>query len=155
VAEALGRAMAAVHEEPADAVSWVPLSPSRRAERGYDQARALALVVGLHLGAPVQPFLRRNDAEGSQARRTGVDRRSAMLHAFRSAGRPPPRRVLIVDDVLTTGSTAAACGRILRDEGAREVGLLTAARAISGEIPSRYTRAGSRLGLWLPGERPR
>jgi len=155
VADALGDAMACVNVFSADAVTWVPLSRLRLAERGYDQARALALVIGVHLGVPVQPFLRRNDADGSQARRTGVDRRTAMLGAFRSAGRSPPARVLLVDDVLTTGSTAAACARILREEGTAEVGLLTAARAISGQIPARYTRSGSRLGLWLPGDRPR
>jgi ComF family protein len=155
VADALGDAMAAVNVFSPDAVTWVPLSRLRLAERGYDQARALALVVGVHLDAPVQPFLRRKDSDGSQARRSGIDRRTAMLDAFGSAGRSPPERVLLVDDVLTTGSTAAACARILRDDGAKEVGLLTAGRAISGEIPGRYTRSGSRLGLWLPGDRPR
>jgi ComF family protein len=153
VADALGDAMAAVNVFRADAVTWVPLSRLRLAERGYDQARALALIVGVHLDRPVQPFLRRNDLQGSQARRSGADRRTAMLGAFRSAGRAPPPSVLLVDDVLTTGATAAACAKLLRDEGASQVGLLTAARAISGSAPARYTRSGSRLGLWLPGER--
>jgi ComF family protein len=155
VADALGDAMAAVNVFRPDAITWVPLARLRLAERGYDQARALALVVGVHLDRPVQPFLRRNDAAGSQARRSRVDRRLAMQGVFCSAGRAPPQRVLLVDDVLTTGSTATACARILRDDGAKEIGLLVAARAISGAVPDRYTRSGSRLGLWLPGERPR
>jgi ComF family protein len=146
VADALGDAMAAVNVFRPDVITWVPLARLRLAERGYDQARALALVVGVHLDRPVQPFLRRDDAVGSQARRSGLDRRMAMQGVFRSAGRVPPQRVLLVDDVLTTGSTAAACARVLRDEGAGEIGLLTAARAISGGAPARYTRRGLSSG---------
>jgi phosphoribosylpyrophosphate synthetase len=79
-----------------------------------------------------------------------------MRGAFRPAGRSPPGRILLVDDVLTTGATAAECARVLVSSGAAHVGVLTAARALSGPIPARcYSRHDSRLSLWLPGERPR
>jgi predicted amidophosphoribosyltransferase len=152
VAEALGASMAAVWEDPADAATWVPLSGKRLARRGYDQARALAIVVASRLQIPLVPMLRRPADTPPQARRGGVERREAVQKAFqplpRPAGRNPPPRVLLVDDVLTTGATAAACARVLHAAGVKEVALLTAARALSGGIPARcYTRAGSRLGL--------
>ena len=156
VAEALGGAMAAVNDLAADAVTWVPLSPARRAARGYDQARALARVTATALGVPALPLLVRTIDTPPQTSRSGAERRRSMRDAFRSTGRDPPERVLLVDDVLTTGATAAECSRVLRAAGAREIGLLTAARATSWPLPARcYTRSGSRLSLWLPGHRVR
>jgi competence protein ComFC len=159
VAEALGAAMASVHTAEVDVVTWVPLGHRRRASRGYDQARALARVVGSSLGLPVAPLLRRVAETGPQARRTADERRRAMRGVFAPAGRarPPPGRVLLVDDVLTTGATAAECAAVLlEDAGADSVALLTAARAVSGAIPARcYARRDSRPGLWLPGDVPR
>jgi predicted amidophosphoribosyltransferase len=154
---ALGAAMAAVACFPGDCVTWVPLSPRRRAVRGYDQARALALAVATDLGVRACRLLRRTRDTPAQARRSGSERRRAMRQAFRYGGPDPsPRRVLLVDDVLTTGTTAAECARVLRRAGVREVGLLTAARALSEPLPARcYTAADSRPGLWLPGDRPR
>jgi competence protein ComFC len=158
VATALGAAMASVNEFPADAVTWVPLAPSRKAARGYDQARALAVTVAARLSVPAARMLSRARATGPQARRSGPERRRVMRGVFRlaGAGRDPPPRVLLVDDVLTTGATASECARVLRAGGAREVGLLVAARAISGPVPARcYSARDSRPSLWLPGERPR
>jgi ComF family protein len=157
VAEALGAAMAAIHEHDVDVVTWVPLGRKRRATRGYDQARALARVVGRELGLPVTPLLRRVAETGPQARRSAEERRRAMRGAFSVAAnaRPPPR-VLLVDDVLTTGATAAECARPLLEAGVEIVALLTAARAISWDVPDRcYARRDSRPGLWLPGDVPR
>ena len=155
-AEALGEAMVAVNEFGADAVTWVPLSRARLAERGYDQARALAAIVAERLRLPCTRLVVRTTSTAPQARRTGPERRRAMLGMFRLAGRAPPSRVLLVDDVLTTGATAAGCARALVGAGAVEVGLLAAARAVSGPLPGEgYTRLGSRLGLWLPGDPPR
>ena len=151
VAEALGRAMGAMVREGADAVTWVPLSRRRRAGRGYDQARALARVVARTTGVPLRPLLVRARDTDPQTARRGAERRAAMDGAFR-ASRPAPPRVLLVDDVLTTGATAAACARALRVAGAEEVRLLTAARAAPGRLPPRcYAPVGSRSSLWLPG----
>jgi predicted amidophosphoribosyltransferase len=157
VAEALASAMATANEHPADAVTWVPLSRARLARRGYDQARALAVATASHLGIPAVPMLARTRDTPAQAMRCGTERRRAMRGAFRIAGRgPTPSVVLLVDDVLTTGATAAECARVLRSAGARRVGLLVAARALAGPLPARcYSGADSRLSLWLPGGRPR
>jgi ComF family protein len=151
VAEALGRAMAAASTSSADLLTWVPLSGRRRAARGYDQAAALAAIVARRTGIPRRRLLVRTRDTDPQTARRGAERRSAMQGAFRAVVRAPPR-ILLVDDVLTTGATAAACARALRAAGADEVHLLTAARAASGPLPARcYTRPGSRSSLWLPG----
>jgi ComF family protein len=163
VAEALGAAMATVAPTAVDTVTWVPLGRKRRATRGYDQARSLALVVGVRLGVPVSPLLRRVTETGPQARRGSFERRMAMRGAFALAGpsgrataQPPPKRVLLVDDVLTTGATATECAKVLLAGGAESVSLLTAARAVAGGVPARcYPRTDPRPGLWLPGDVPR
>jgi ComF family protein len=153
VADALGLAMAAALDERPDTITWVPLSSSRRASRGYDQARALARSVGRATGLPLASLLTRVIDTAPQTARGGPERRRAMRGAFRASGRSPPGRVLLVDDVLTTGATAAECARALLDAGARDVALLTAARSTSWALPARcYTRPGSRPSLWLPGD---
>ena len=152
MAEALGAAVAEACDLEADAVTWVPLSRRRRAARGFDQAMALARVVARRLEMPIEGTLRRSKDAGAQARRGGHERRLAMSGAF--TARPDlPARVLLVDDVLTTGATAGACAEALLAAGAREVTVLTATRAASGAIADLYSASGSRPGLWLPGER--
>ena len=153
VAEALGAGMAQVLEADVDAVTWVPLSKRRLAARGYDQARALARVVAQRRSVELRSLLLRvGDPPVSQARRSGEERRVAMRGLFEPLGEVTGR-VLLVDDVLTTGATAGACAEQLIAAGAREVHLLTAARAASGAMADLYSTAGSRPGLWLPGER--
>ncbi len=123
-----------------DAVTWVPLSRDRLAARGYDQAKALAGAVAPRLGLPASALLRRVGDPGPQARRGGDARRLAMRGMFAAAS-TAPSRVLLVDDVLTTGATASACAEALRQAGAREVCLLTAARAVA---PARRRAGGVR-----------
>ncbi len=181
VAEALAGAVAALGPPPpVDVVTWVPLTRSRLAERGFDQARAIATPLGRRLGIPVAGLLRRPAARGdrgsrsSQARRRSSERRTAVLGAF-EAVRSSPARVALVDDVLTTGATAAACAEALHAAGAQQVHLVAAARAVRplgrplGRPPgpalrpaalrvpgtAAYPREGSRPGLWLPGDHPR
>jgi competence protein ComFC len=142
VAEALGGAMVVVFEADAEVVTWVPVSDRRRAARGYDQALMLARVVARHRGLPLEPLLRRvADPPRSQARSGGADRRVAMRGLFEPVGQVP-RRIVLVDDVLTTGATAGACAEQLVAAGAREVSLLTAARAAAGAMADLYSRRG-------------
>jgi adenine/guanine phosphoribosyltransferase-like PRPP-binding protein len=77
-----------------------------------------------------------------------------------TAVRSAPSRVLLVDDVLTTGATVAACAEALAAAGAREIHVATAARsfhapALRARRDRAYPREGSRPGLWLPGDHPR
>ena len=141
VADALATAMAETALPSVDAVTWVPLARGREAERGYDQARALARPLARRLHSEAVALLRRSRTTSPQARRSAGERRAALEGAFRAIRRAP-RSVLLVDDVLTTGATAAACAEALHEAGAREVVLLTATRAFSGSLPLRYARHG-------------
>ena len=138
-----------------DVITWVPLGRRRRRARTFDQAEKLARAVGGLAGARVVQLLERIVETDPQARRLGPERRRALRGAFRAVG-APPASVLLVDDVLTSGSTAAACAEALLGAGATRVAVLTAARSLGGPLPARcYDRAGSGLGLWLPGGRLR
>ncbi|HEY3209210.1 MAG TPA: double zinc ribbon domain-containing protein [Actinomycetota bacterium] len=138
--EALARAPpvggAGGQDEPS-VVTWVPLGARRRRERGYDQAEVLALAVGALAGWPVRALLRRAVETAPQARRAGPERRRALQGAFAAAGPVQSVRVVLVDDVLTSGATAAECATVLRRAGAAEVGVLTAARSLGGGVPGR------------------
>jgi competence protein ComFC len=134
-------------------LTWVPLGRRRRRRRGYDQAEVLARQVGGLTGWAVAPLLERTAETRPQARRPGRERRRALRGAFRARG-PVPGRVVLVDDVLTSGATAAECARVLIGAGAAEVGALAAARALNGPLPARcYTAAWLRPGSVVARER--
>jgi ComF family protein len=107
----------------------VPLHPSRRRERGFNQASDLAR----HLNRPVRHALRRSRPTASQTGLPAAQRHRNVRGAFsvtRSARRLAGSTVLLVDDVSTTGATLEACARALKDAGVREVRALTAARVV-------------------------
>ena len=106
-------------------VTWVPLGSRRRRIRGYDQAELLARAVGAIMGCSPRRLLRRVVETAPQARRSGPERRRGLRGAFEATCDAPPR-ILLIDDVLTSGSTVASCALALRRAGADGPG--TAAR---------------------------
>lgn len=109
---------------PIDVVTWPPTTAARRHGRGFDQAEHLAREVGRGLGVPVSPCLTRR-AGPSQTGRSAEERRRGPVYV---ASPVPGLRVLVVDDVATTGATLAAAARALRSAGAGWVGGATVAR---------------------------
>lgn len=135
LAEPLGRLMAEVAATDsrlrADLVVPVPLHPRRRRERGFNQAELLADEMAAYLRLPVQAdLLRRARPTKSQIELSRGARRDNVRAAFAADGRCGPGRVLLVDDVMSTGFTAGECARTLRAAGAREVAVVTAALAV-------------------------
>jgi ComF family protein len=115
----------------ADLVAAVPLVGRRRRLRGYNQSEVLARVVASALGLPFDASaLRRVRSSPPQARAaTSEERRRNVDGAFVAvASRVARRRVLLIDDVATTGATLDACACALKQAGAREVWCLTWAR---------------------------
>jgi predicted amidophosphoribosyltransferase len=102
-----------------DVVTWAPTSRQRRHRRGFDQAELVARRVALQLGIPCRRLLER---DGASAAQTGLDR-FERLHgpAFRARPSVAGQRVLVIDDVVTTGSTLRSADAALRAGGARSV----------------------------------
>ena len=127
---------------PGDALIPVPLHPDRLAERGFNQAEELARRLSQRWRLPLcKEGLVRGRDTGHQARLGRRARQSNVAGAFLWCGRyPPPERVLLVDDVLTTGATLVACADALRLAGTQEVRAVALARS---RAPNRSSRLRS------------
>ena len=127
-AGAYGRALAMkLQKEGADnfdVLSFVPIAFARKIKRGYDQVALLAEEVGKELKVPAVKTLRKIRNTPPQSGIQNVARRRAnVLGAYRcvDAAAVRGKRVLLLDDVLTTGATASECARVLLTAGAKEV----------------------------------
>ncbi len=133
LAEPLGDLMATYwtqHTMPIDVLVPVPLHAARLRERGYNQAALLAREMARRVGLTVdERVLVRRRATASQVKLDADQRKANVRAAFRCSGDGlTAKRILLIDDVCTTGATLEACAAALYDGGARSVQALTLAR---------------------------
>ncbi len=117
-------------DERFDAVVPMPLHWMRRWKRGFNQAELLAQFVSKQSGVPLRRLVRKRRT-AAQAGLTNAKRRANVAGAFVVSKRSSVKglRLLLIDDVLTTGATASSCARALKTAGAARVAVLTLARA--------------------------
>lgn len=116
--------------DPATVVTWVPMPESRKRERCIDHGQRLAEAAAERLGLPCRALLVRLETkEKPQATLGQKDREANLARAFRPAGKIS-FPVLLVDDVLTTGTTARRCAQALREGGAEDITVLAFTRAV-------------------------
>jgi ComF family protein len=135
-ANAYGRLLALRLSETAfaeaDFVTWVPVSALRRLRRGYDQSRLLAVALGNELSLPVVHALKKIRHTPPQSTLGHApQRRANVLGAYKAIDTRQiiGKRILLLDDVITTGATASECAKVLLTAGAKEVILATVAVA--------------------------
>jgi predicted amidophosphoribosyltransferase len=104
----------------------VPLHPARRRARPFNQSALIAAAISGRTGLPVADCLTRTGSKQTQVGRARAARLTG-AGTIQVAGRAPPS-VLLVDDVVTTGATLAACAAALRAAGTRQVGAIAFAR---------------------------
>lgn len=122
----------------ADIIVPVPLHPQRRRERGYNQAELIAKPLARSLGLPMRPaLLVRTKPRPDKLKLTRRERWTSVRGAYstREDSTVDKLRVLLVDDVFTTGATLDACSRALREAGAAAVIGLTVARVVPDWVP--------------------
>jgi ComF family protein len=118
-----------------DLIVPVPLHSKRKRERGYNQAALLAECLSHHIGIPHrESLLSRVRPTLSQVGLTDLERFRNLRGAFRclDAGRAAGQRILLIDDVMTTGATVTNASETLLAGGAARVSVLTVARAVPG-----------------------
>ena len=133
MARSMQSALRLIQPIACDGVVPVPMHPKRLRQRGFNHAALLAEKLGGLEGLPVLDALVRTRDTKQQARLSAAERRVNMDDAFVPAMTLEGKRILLVDDVCTTGATATACAEALRAGGAEAVYLLCFASADPGE----------------------
>lgn len=115
-----------------DALVPVPLAAERARARGFNQSALLASHLAAASGLPTRPrWLSRRRATRPQTELTAGERSRNVADAFAASPRAAGAHVVLVDDIVTTGATAAECARTLRAAGVRTVGVLAVARVLA------------------------
>ena len=107
-----------------DILTWIPISRRRKLSRGYDQVALIAKAVGRELGCKPVPLLKKIRHNPPQSGLSDAShRRANVLGAYRVMDPQLVcgKRILLLDDILTTGATASECARVLKTAGAKEV----------------------------------
>lgn len=130
-------------EEEFDILTWIPISPLRRLRRGYDQVELLACAVGAQLEMEPVRLLKKVRHNRPQSRIRGeAQRRANVLGAYRvtDSALIADKRVLLLDDIITTGATASEAARVLLTAGAKEVYFAAVAAADHNNTNKKTSR---------------
>ena len=131
------------HSLDADVVTWVPLSAKRLRKRGYDQAKLLADEIARLQGMECRRLLTKQVHNPAQSGAGGPEERKRNVRGvYRSNGSAENQRVILVDDIVTTGATLSEAAGVLLEAGAKEVIGLTLARSGKPEPVLRSDRNG-------------
>lgn len=107
-----------------DLITWVPISQNRKKNRGYDQAMLLAYAVAVELqDVAVETLIKIKDTPAQSNIGNAAQRKDNVSGAYRIADQTLVigKRILLIDDILTTGSTLSECASVLQQAGATEV----------------------------------
>lgn len=121
-----------------DCITWVPISRLRYLRRGYDQSKRLARDVARHSGLLLCPVLvktRNNPAQSGTHSAEERRENTKGVYRLKQGAEVRGKRVLLVDDIITTGSTLEEASRVLREAGAAELRCLTLARTLPHHSP--------------------
>lgn len=113
-----------------DILTWVPISKNRRRKRGYEQTYLIAKTVAAELGRTCVPTLKKVlDNPPQSVQKSAASRRGNVLNAYKAVHpeRFTGKRVLLIDDIITTGATLSECSKTLRMAGAEQVECATLA----------------------------
>lgn len=114
-----------------DMVTFVPITKKRNSWRGYNQAEILAQAVADHFEKPIIPALKKIKETKAQVGLPKKKREQNLKNALKLAvkiSQIEGKRILLVDDVVTTGTTLNECARVLKTSGAREIWAITVAK---------------------------
>ena len=145
-------------EQQFDAIVPMPMHWWRRWQRGFNQAGLLARELSRRTGVPVIRAAKKVKATKPQAGLSGARRRANVAGAYAATQKEwlKGKRVLLVDDVMTTGSSASACASVLKRAGASHVSVLTLARvdrrstSLAGPVP--FHGPDSDCGRFVDGD---
>lgn len=115
-----------------DILTWVPVARLRRLKRGFDQVEVIAHAVAKELGVTAVRTLKKTRNTPPQSRLKDAARRRANVLGAYKVSEPElvrGKRLILLDDIVTTGATASECARTLLTAGAKEVSLATVAAA--------------------------
>lgn len=129
-ADLMYRAVLSAGLPPFDLVTWVPLSVKRQHKRGYNQAEELGRTLAKRLQLPARHTLWKVRHTLAQSTLNNAGRQQNVAGAYAARGISlQDKRILLVDDIVTTGSTLSECQKVLQAQGAHSVVCVTAARS--------------------------
>ncbi len=142
IAQTLGALMADEYLKSAmdaDIIVFVPMTQKEEKDRGFNQSELLAMEVGSRLNISVLPALAKIKDTSPQKKLSGIERKSNLEGAFACLFEEVKgRKILLIDDIFTTGATANECSKVLLKAKAREVSVLTCAVALPKAYQDTY-----------------